>query len=305
MTLFALLKQGFLIHVGLLAVNAGATIHADNCYRALFPCSSSAALATASAFCATITAGGVTATNYPTRATAACGTTAARYLSACSAGPTCGLSTSTTTGLTNSTTTTSTTSDTTTSTTSDTTISTAISTTSTISTVSTTVASTTSTTPACPTAAPGNIIPNSDFECGLSPWTVEIPDSSASANITAPGNTGASAFEVSLHARPSTPVRGVSARIFSQPIAISPVAGYTLTFSTFFDKLDNGFIGVMVNNNPIYTVDATDKGAGAFKQNSITFFPSSVNIVLKFEFLFVSTIASGVDRIDSISLVQI
>jgi hypothetical protein len=62
---------------------------ASSCYRALFPCPIPSAVSVASAFCATITSGGVTATNYPARATAACGTTASRYLSACSCGPTC------------------------------------------------------------------------------------------------------------------------------------------------------------------------------------------------------------------------
>ncbi len=55
----------------------------------MFPCPSPSAVSVASAFCATVTAGGTTATNYPTRATAACGTTPDRYISACKCGPTC------------------------------------------------------------------------------------------------------------------------------------------------------------------------------------------------------------------------
>ncbi|OHE96300.1 hypothetical protein CORC01_08372 [Colletotrichum orchidophilum] len=46
-------------------------------------------ISAASAFCATITAGGTTATNFPTRATSACGTSASLYISACACGPTC------------------------------------------------------------------------------------------------------------------------------------------------------------------------------------------------------------------------
>ncbi len=62
----------------------------------MFPCPTPSAVSLASAFCATVTAGGVTATNYPTRATAACGTTPDRYVSACQCGPTCsGFATST------------------------------------------------------------------------------------------------------------------------------------------------------------------------------------------------------------------
>lgn len=78
--------QVLALAVSFRAANACA---ADNCYRALFPCPSPSAVAIASSFCATITANGVTATNYPTRATAACGTSAARYISACQCGPTC------------------------------------------------------------------------------------------------------------------------------------------------------------------------------------------------------------------------
>jgi hypothetical protein len=60
-----------------------------SCYRALFPCKSPSAWSTASSFCATITSGANTATNYPTRATSACGTAPARYISACACGSTC------------------------------------------------------------------------------------------------------------------------------------------------------------------------------------------------------------------------
>lgn len=46
-------------------------------------------MSAASAFCATITASGTTATNLPARATKACGTAAAPYISACACAPTC------------------------------------------------------------------------------------------------------------------------------------------------------------------------------------------------------------------------
>ncbi|KAI3558762.1 hypothetical protein CABS03_11472 [Colletotrichum abscissum] len=82
------------IFVGMLAIGTTATTtharcNADNCYRALFPCPSPSAVSSASAFCATLTAGGTTATNLPARATSACGTSASRYISACACGPTC------------------------------------------------------------------------------------------------------------------------------------------------------------------------------------------------------------------------
>ncbi|KAK3685306.1 hypothetical protein B0T22DRAFT_517330 [Podospora appendiculata] len=245
---FSQLKQGLLVAAGLLTIGTSATCHADNCYRALFPCSSAAALATATAYCATVTAGGTTATNYPTRATAACGTAPARYISACACGPTC-----------------------------------------------------TTTTPACPTATPPV---NGDFECGgLAPWTLQVPDPSASGAVTSPGNTGAFAFEVDLHAAPATTELGVSARIISAPFAVVPGAAYTLTFWTFFDQVDNGFIGVMVNGQPIWTVDAGDLGFGAFHKSTVPVTPTTASVTLTFEFLF-GAVSQAVDRIDSISFVK-
>ncbi|KAK3328108.1 hypothetical protein B0T19DRAFT_183022 [Cercophora scortea] len=247
---FSQFKQGLLVAAGLLTAGTSATCHADNCYRALFPCSSAAALATATAYCATVTAGGTTATNYPTRATAACGTAPARYISACACGQTC---------------------------------------------------TTTSTAPACPTATPPV---NGDFECGgLAPWTLQVPDPSASGAVTQPGNTGSFAFEVDLHAAPANTELGVSARIISAPFAVVPNAAYTLTFWTFFDKIDNGFIGVMVNGQPIWTVDAGDLGFGAFHKSTVPVTPTTSTVTLTFEFLF-GSVSQAVDRIDSISFVK-
>ncbi|KAI1361526.1 hypothetical protein F5Y08DRAFT_16148 [Xylaria arbuscula] len=56
--------------------------NADNCYRALFPCPSPSAVTEAVRFCGTVSAD--SATNYPTRAIDACGTSKDRYISACS-----------------------------------------------------------------------------------------------------------------------------------------------------------------------------------------------------------------------------
>ncbi|KAK3326096.1 hypothetical protein B0H66DRAFT_550069 [Apodospora peruviana] len=248
-----LLKQGVLCALGLLAVNANAKCNADNCYRALFPCGSTAALSTATAFCATVTAGGTTATNYPTRATAACGTAPARYISACACGPTC-----------------------------------------------------TTTTLPCPTVTPGSLLPNGDFECGLAPWKTEVPDSSASAGVTTPGNTGTHSFEVVLSAPPATPQLGVSARVISATVPVEVGATYTLTFYTNFSDFGNGFIGVMANGSPIYTIDAGDNGAGVgfYSKNTVSYTASTSSVYFTFEFLF-GTTSAGIDRIDTISLVKV
>ncbi|KAI1429086.1 hypothetical protein F5Y12DRAFT_591333 [Xylaria sp. FL1777] len=56
--------------------------NADNCYRALFPCPSPSAVTEAVRYCATVSDD--SATNYPTKAIAACGTSRDLYISACS-----------------------------------------------------------------------------------------------------------------------------------------------------------------------------------------------------------------------------
>jgi len=235
------------------AAVADATCSADNCYRALFPCPSPSAVSTASAFCATITANGVTATNYPTRATAACGNTPARYISACKCGPTCSTPSPTTTAC---------------------------------------------ATPPTPTVG----LLYGDFECGLGSWTVQKPDSAATAGVTTNGpNTGQKSFEVDFHAPAVSPELGVSARITSQLVPVTPGVTYTLEFYTFFDNMDAGFIGVMFNGNPVKTVDARDNGWGAWYVNRVNWTPAAgvTTAAIRFEFLFVSTVSS-VDKIDSI-----
>ncbi|KAB5540336.1 hypothetical protein GE09DRAFT_1225788 [Coniochaeta sp. 2T2.1] len=228
-----------------------ATCHADNCYRALFPCNSPAALSSAVDFCLILTAVKATATTTPTRATAACGTDPARYSSACSCGPTC--------------------------------------------------APTTTPTPPCPTPTSGNVIPNADFECGIACWIPEVPDSAATWKISSPGAAGSdSAFEADLLQYPATPELGVSVRVTSAEVAVTPGVEYRLTFNSWFDHIDSGFIGVMVNEAPIYTVDAADKGAGDWHLNTVAYTPTTSTVRLRFEFLFGNQHAPGVQKVDSV-----
>ncbi|KAK3941002.1 hypothetical protein QBC46DRAFT_363678 [Diplogelasinospora grovesii] len=260
--LSAMLNKGLLLAVGLLAAEASAACNANNCYRAMFPCGNAAQLSTASAFCATITAGGTTASNYPTKATAACGSDPSKYLSACACGPTC---TPTATGSSAS---------------------------STITLSSTTSSSSSSTSNACTaTVTPNNLIANGDFECGQAPWTIEVPDRAAFAGLSDVGsNTGDNNFMVGLYSKPATPQLGVNARIISSTFPVTPGVNYRLSFYSEFSSTQAGFIGVMVNNNPIYTVDASDFGC-------CQYFPN-------FEFLFNTQITDGSMRIDTIALTR-
>ncbi|KAH8912959.1 hypothetical protein BR93DRAFT_984455 [Coniochaeta sp. PMI_546] len=248
-----------LIHITTLLASASllgavvqATCHADNCYRALFPCASPAAVSTAVDFCLTLTAVKALTTTTPIRATSACGTDPARYSSACSCGPTC----------------------------------------------PTTVATST-TTPSCPTPTVG-VVPNGDFECGITSWTPDVPDLAATWKLSSPGATGNFAFEADLLQAPANPEAGVSVRVTSATFTVTPGVPYTLTFNSWFDNLLSGFIGVVVNGSPIYTVDATDKGAGAWHLNTVSYTPTTSTVTIRFEFLFGTQHEPSVQKVDTV-----
>ncbi|KAL0934095.1 uncharacterized protein CTRU02_210894 [Colletotrichum truncatum] len=224
---------------------------ADNCYRALFPCPTPSAVASASAFCATITADGTTATNFPSRATAACGTVPGRYISACVCGPTCPI-----------------------------------------------IPSVTPTPTPC--ASYGGLLTNGDFECGISPWTVNRPDPFAVAGITSDSaNTGLKSFEARLFSNRTLQNPTVSARVKSAIILVQQGVPLKLSFSVWFDNMDAGFVGVMLNGEPVRTIDARDgPGWGIWKTSFVEYTPNSDSVQITFEFLF-GTVAS-VARLDSV-----
>ncbi|EPE32834.1 hypothetical protein GLAREA_05846 [Glarea lozoyensis ATCC 20868] len=211
---------------------AATVCSADNCYRALFPCPTPTAVSQAAAFCATITSGGVTATNFPARATAACGTSAARYISACKCGPTC------------------------------------------------------TTTAACSTPTAGLIY--GDFECGIPPWTTQIPDAAASVKVSSPGFTNQKAFEVDFTPPSVVTEFGVSARIIGPAAPVSPGKTYKLTFATWFEFGSSGFTGVMINDIPYRTIDPNDYGMGHWHFNQLAWTANATETTAtpKFEFLF-------------------
>lgn len=245
----------------------------NSCYRALFPCLLPSALSVASDFCATITANGATATNYPSRATLACGRRPDRYVSACSCGPTCA---PTPTGN---------------------------------ATASYPTSYPTATAPAAPCSTPTDgLLLNGGFECGLLYWDLEIPAYSyAEAYVSSgpePGidfDTGTKALKVIFPSSAVSPEGGVSARITSRSVPVVPGTSYLLKFSTFFDNLDAGFVGVMFNGVPVRTVDARDNGWGIFHANNLTWTPNAgvTTATVRFEFLFNPGVGS-VDRLDSV-----
>lgn len=59
----------------------------------------------------------------------------------------------------------------------------------------------------------------------------------------------------------------------------------------------------MLNHQPVYTVDACDKGAGAFKDNLYQFTASADLTNLRFEFVIGETPATV--KIDNVSVVPL
>ncbi|KAK3951290.1 hypothetical protein QBC32DRAFT_165840 [Pseudoneurospora amorphoporcata] len=427
------LAQG--IHVlGTTTIGAPPKCNADNCYRALFPCPSPSAVSVASAFCATITASGTTATNYPTRATNACGLTPGRYISACKCGPTCSYTTSTTTttvacpsatpsngGLTNgdfecpspsppwtvqildpsfslSTTTSnfftgarallaSLTGQSTCSgvcvnarivfpllpitpnTDYKLTLATFFPNNTDGSNSSTgfigvqingrtgltidsnddlprekwrfrqspwrslpgeTTAeiriewigppSLLDTVTFAPVSAysgstppPLGILPGGEFENSLGSWTQQVPDPGATAGIVSlplPGQVnpdyrfGSKAWRVvsPLKPNPANQELLVSARLISPTIPVVPGKKYLISFSTYFDAFGIGFVGLMVNNQPVYTRDPADQGQGGINWwglNTVYWTaPENVSSAqIKFEAVMAEKGTMGVDAV--------
>jgi len=97
---------------------------------------------------------------------------------------------------------------------------------------------------------------------------------------------------------------GVSARVLSAPIPVTPGVTYLLSYATWFDNGNAGFIGLMINDKPYQTVDAGDFGWNSWHLNKFawTAGPGETAAVVKFEFLFVGT---SVDRVDAVSFVAL
>ncbi|KAI1193767.1 hypothetical protein F5X97DRAFT_328224 [Nemania serpens] len=147
-------------------------------------------------------------------------------------------------------------------------------------------------------------VANGDFECGLAPWVVQVPDTEANYSIAAPGHASSSSFQVQFAPPARSPEKGVSARIISPPVRVVPGVPYRLTFWTWFNNPQAGFIGVQFNNLAYYTIDATDHGwGGDFTLNTVDYTPTNDTVTIKFEFLF--NPVPSLDRIDYITFAPV
>jgi hypothetical protein len=135
---------------------------------------------------------------------------------------------------------------------------------------------------------------------------VQVPDGAVTWAVATPGFSSSTSHSFQAHfVPPSTNTEfGVSARIISAPVAVTPNVPYTLTFWTNFDNQYAGFIGVMFNDVAYYTIDATDHGWGGstFTLNTVAYTPTTSTVTIKFEFLFGgSSGVNSLDRIDGVT----
>ncbi|KAI0435902.1 hypothetical protein F4803DRAFT_544043 [Xylaria telfairii] len=150
-------------------------------------------------------------------------------------------------------------------------------------------------------------VPNGDFECGLTPWIVQVPDSAITYSVAGPGYASSNSFQVKFTPPSARTESGVSARIISAPVRVVPNVPYQLSFWTYFDNAKAGFIGVQFNNVPKYTIDATDHGYGGnFTLNTVNYTPTNDTVAIKFEYLFGgSSGVASLDRIDRITFAPV
>jgi hypothetical protein len=147
-------------------------------------------------------------------------------------------------------------------------------------------------------------VSNGDFESGLTSWTVQVPDAAATYFVGSPAHTGTKSFQVHFTPPSQGKELGVSARIISAPVAVQRNVPYKLTFWTYFDNASAGFIGVQLNGQPQYTIDATDHGwGGAFTLNTVNYTPTTDTVTITFEYLFGSI--NSLDRIDSVTFAPV
>jgi hypothetical protein len=130
----------------------------------------------------------------------------------------------------------------------------------------------------CGPNPPIGLLADGEFECGLGSWSQQVPDrgavAGASSNAAATGNRiGSLAWVASLVApyNYSNTDLGVNTRIRSGSMPVVPGATYMIAFQTAFSAYGLGFVGLMVNDAPLYTRDPGDQG-----QNGPTVFSPNV-----------------------------
>ncbi|KAL8740354.1 MAG: hypothetical protein Q9190_006932 [Brigantiaea leucoxantha] len=107
--------------------------------------------------------------------------------------------------------------------------------------------------------------------------------------VRGPGDASSNAYEFN-QVGPVDNDSNMHPASVNQDITVTPGVEYVLHFQTYFDKCTGGegFVGVMLNHSPVYTVDACDRypdNVGAFGANAYAFTPDTSPYNIRFEFL--------------------
>ena len=224
-----------------------------SCYRALFPSSDPARVASASSFCQTYTKTVATATTgFPTRYTSACGASPSKYSSACSCAPTTTVTPPPSSTLVPS---------------------------------KTSTASTSTRTYGPCESNPSKVIQNGDFECGEYPWRAYVTHNTTYSITDVGAESGTHAFRVEQHGPVDQLYAFPQARLWQDG---GGSKGGTLSFYTW-QSYEAGFIGVMIfagdgSRAAIYDTDARQDGGGVWIANSFDFstVPEWYQVVFEF-----------------------
>ncbi|KAL8685978.1 MAG: hypothetical protein Q9218_007429 [Villophora microphyllina] len=170
--------------------------------------------------------------------------------------------------------------------------------------ISSTMATSTSGISTCTPTPANNIVKNGGFQCGLAPW-IASDTSGSMHSITQSGDASNAAYQ--FNPGLTTEETFSDPANVKQDLTLTVGADYVLEFRTFFDqcgRLEN-YVGVFLNNQQVYTIDACEHGgvAGQFFDNTVNFTAAFNPESLRFEFISVELPATA--RIDNVVVVRI
>src|SRR2546429_687050 len=115
-------------------------------------------------------------------------------------------------------------------------------------------------------------------------FSITAATGGAAVSISKPRIPVSLAFDLAPNNQ--TVATGPEQASINQDVATMTGKSYQLTFSSWFNGPDDGFIGVKINQSPVYTVDARDKnGPNVWNANSVLFVATGATTNIRFEFL--------------------
>jgi hypothetical protein len=154
----------------------------------------------------------------------------------------------------------------------------------------------------CAASPQGGLVANPSFECGTyDPWQIQVQPGTT-GKVSSRGFNDQFAFEFDqVSAIASGGFHFAQGRLLQAISPLNPSTTYTLSFATNITPSGAGFWGVIIDCQPLMTVDANDgKGPGVWNTWQTTFVATNTQMILTFEAL-----ASGpgnVFKIDNVNI---